>query len=264
MTTPPSSLSGGFLPSPRSPASSDASTSNSASGSPLPHPRNHPLRAGSSKEEAARRFVEGRLLHVSRRYTKKFQPLEPGDAVKGYESIKEACKDLSEVIDVLWLSGTPSLQIPYLMNVALSLTTYLSAFPPSPAPTFALLRKLDHAFASLLYGEDVSTGEPLPGLDAGGNSGMSRTDMVRCKSLVQSTRVQIVDVMSKEPEEDGDKETEEDTEMDDANAQGETDWEMNEGDDEYEMDVARVYEKTIIQLNSALGTDTGYEAGNGS
>ena len=64
----------------------------------------------------------------------------------------------------------------------------------------ALLRKLDHAFASLLKGEDSVSGETLPGLENGRHSkgAMSRTDMVRCKSLVEATRVQIVEVMSKD------------------------------------------------------------------
>jgi hypothetical protein len=48
-------------------------------------------------------------MHISRRYTKKFQPLVEGESVGGYESMGQACKDLSEVVDVLWLSGTREL-----------------------------------------------------------------------------------------------------------------------------------------------------------
>lgn len=92
---------GGFtkdsLPSP-APSNSTFST--------LPHPRSQPLRAGSSKEEAARRYIDGKLLHISRRYTKKFQPIEVSEAVHGYERIGDVCKDIEEVVDVLWLSGT--------------------------------------------------------------------------------------------------------------------------------------------------------------
>src|ERR1700709_1235008 len=96
---------GGFLPpSLPSPAPSNASSNSTTSN--LPHPRSHPLRAGSAKEEAARRYIEGRLLHISRRYTKKFQPPEPDEDVHGYQSMSEASKDLGEVVDVLWLSGT--------------------------------------------------------------------------------------------------------------------------------------------------------------
>jgi len=93
-------------PSLPSPAPSNASSSSTWSN--LPHPRSHPLRAGSAKEDAARRYVEGRLLHISRQYTKKFQPLEESrvEDVKGYVSMGQVTKDFGEIIDVLWLSGT--------------------------------------------------------------------------------------------------------------------------------------------------------------
>jgi hypothetical protein len=98
---------GGFLPpSLPSPAPSNASTSSTRSN--LPHPRSHPLRAGSAKEDAARRYVEGRLLHISKRYTKKFQPVEESrvEDVKGYENMGQVAKDFGEIVDVVWLSGT--------------------------------------------------------------------------------------------------------------------------------------------------------------
>jgi hypothetical protein len=100
---------GGFLP-PALPSPAPSNTSNNSTRSNLPHPRSHPLRAGSAKEDAARRYVEGRLLHISRRYTKKFQPVEEsvtGD-VKGYETMSQVAKDLGEIVDVVWLSGTRS------------------------------------------------------------------------------------------------------------------------------------------------------------
>lgn len=96
---------GGFLP-PSIPSPAPSNFSSSPSPSNLPHPRSHPLRAGSAKEAAARRYVEGKLLHISRRYTKKFQPPVEGEDVHGYESMADVCNDLSEVVDVLWLSGT--------------------------------------------------------------------------------------------------------------------------------------------------------------
>jgi len=157
-----------------------------------------------------------------------------------------------------------SLQIPYLLNIALSVTTYLSAFPPSPGPTFRLLRNLDHAFASLLRGEDSVTGEVLPGFDGGKKAGMSRTDMVRCKSLVEATRVLVVDVMSKEPEAEVNEDDEENsigTEAEDIGVDVESSW--DDKDEDHNMDVARVYEATIVQLGELLGNGPTYEAGNG-
>lgn len=241
---------GGFFPaSLPSPAPSNVSRSSTASN--LPHPRSHPLRAGSAKEEAARRYVEGRLLHISRRYTKKFQPKQADEDVHGYESMVEVSKDLGEVVDVLWLSGTPSLQIPYLLNIALSVTTYLPAFPPAPKASFGLVRKLDHAFASLLKGKDTFTGDVLPGFEGGKKVGMSKTDMVRCKSLVEVTRVSIVEVMSKENEVEPEENDPDSSAIDTDDAMDvESNWDADE--DKHNMDIARVYEETMMQLGELL------------
>lgn len=63
------------------------------------------------------------------------------------------------------------------MNIAGAISTYMAAFPPVPTATFQVLKKLDHAFASLLVGRDVESGEGLPGfgMEHGGRSGMSRS-----------------------------------------------------------------------------------------
>ena len=269
---------GGFIPA-SPPSLTPSNSSRGSTTSNLPHPRSHPLRAGSAKEEAARRYVEGRLLHISRRYTKKFQSTDPAEDVHGYESMNEAAKDLGEVVDVLWLSGTrtspfpvfkfvvtrmypavASLQVPYLLNVALSVTSYLPSFPPAPVATFKLLRKLDHSFASLLKGEDNLTGEILPGFEKGKMAGMSGTDMVRCKSLVETTRVLVVEVMSNwaviniDDEESG-------TDTDAMSADRDSTWDTDE--DVHDMDVARVYEATITQLGGVLDNKAGYDAGSG-
>ncbi|CAL3972751.1 hypothetical protein PZA11_004210 [Diplocarpon coronariae] len=241
------SQSGGFLPA-SLPSPSPSATSSSPTSN-LPHPRSNPLRPGSAKEDAARRYIEGRLLVVSRRYAKKYQPMEVGDDVKGYEGFGEVSRDLGVVVDVVWLSGTPSLQVPYLLNIALAITSYISAFPFSPKHTFALLRKLDHAFSSLLQGEDSLTGETLPGFQGGTGKGLSKTDMVRCKGLVEATRVLLVEVMGREREVETEIEGEESAiETDGCSTQGDGD-----GNLKWEMEVARVYDMTIIQLGEALG-----------
>lgn len=150
---------------------------------------------------------------------------------------------------------TASLQISYLLNIALSVTTYISAFPPNPRPTFGLLRKLDHTFASLLEGEDSVTGEILPGFSGGKRAGMTKTDMVRCKSLVEQTRVIVVDIMGKEPI------LERDVDESGAETDGEMDsmgWSAEE--EKFEMDVARVYEKTIVKLGELLEGTGSFQA----
>lgn len=96
---------GGFIPpkSLPSPAPSGTST-RSASG--LPHPRAHPLRAGSAKEEKIRIYVENQLMYISRRFVKKFEAPRSGDDVVGYKNVAELCKDIEALMDIIWLSGT--------------------------------------------------------------------------------------------------------------------------------------------------------------
>ncbi|PHH92678.1 hypothetical protein CDD83_6096 [Cordyceps sp. RAO-2017] len=219
-----------------------------------------------------RRFAEERLLNTSRRYVKKFGNPEPTDTVVGFANFSEVCRELDSLVDVLWVSATPSLQIPFLLKLASDFTQYVRSFPPAPRATFALLRKLDHCFASLLCGQDIDTKESLPGFENGLRGGMSVTDMVRCRSLVEQTRVLMMEILSgaDEQEEEDDEEEEEDEDEDDvdmdlardatraASDTGQarrirtpTTWDIDE--ERLHMDAARIYEHTIVQLGTRLG-----------
>lgn len=267
----PSPQPGGFLPQTGlpSPAPSSASAASRAA-SALPHPRNRSLQPGSSKEDMVRRYVEERLLHVSRRYVKKFGNPEPGDSVVGYKTFGEVSRDLDGIVNVLWLSGTressvhgkyvdpeprlmhrppAGLQVPFLLKLASDFTQYVRSFPPSPKASFDLLTKLDHCFSSLLSGQDVDSGETLPGFENGLRAGMTVTDMVRCRSLVEQTRVLMVEVLSGDVEEE--EEEEEDVDESDTDGGEQFGWDIDE--DKMHLDAARIYEHTIVQLGNRLG-----------
>ncbi|KAL4784510.1 hypothetical protein BJX76DRAFT_327216, partial [Aspergillus varians] len=175
-----SSGGGGFMqPSALSPAPSTSTVTPSV----LPKQRSHPLRAGSAKETTVINHVDAAILAINRRHAKKFssvfdQPqglngtsttpaaekMEVEKAAdRGYESFGEVVKDFEGIVDVLWVSGTPSLQIPYLISLSVLVNTYLPDYPFTAKPTFRLLRKLDFFFASLILGEDAETGQPLSG-----------------------------------------------------------------------------------------------------
>ncbi|KAL7920786.1 hypothetical protein ACQKWADRAFT_150310 [Trichoderma austrokoningii] len=254
-------LPGGFirpqggLPSP-APSSASARAASS-----LPHPRNNALLPGSNKEDMVRRYVEDRLLYISRRYVKKFGNPDPGDAVVGFKSFSEVCKELDGIVNVLWKSGTPGLQIPFLLKMASDFTQYVRSFPPSPKASFDLLRKLDHCFASLLSGQDIETNDTLPGFENGLRAGMSTTDMVRCRSLVEQTRVLMVEVMSSGEQDEEEEEEDDETEGDETeggegyDAGGDSAWDIDE--EKLHLDAARIYEKTIVQLGRRLGDSLG-------
>lgn len=121
--------------------------------------------------------------------------------------------------------------------------------------------KLDLAFASLLQGRDVETGEGLPGF---GSRGVSGTEKVRMKSIVDRTRICVVEVFSQggidDDEPDIDMvETEEEDDPDDFNMTTETDEEESqqtprrEPQGDWDMHIAKVYDRTVVELGDVLG-----------
>lgn len=269
MSTPPAQ-SGGFILSPPPSVTSAITNANSE----LPHPRSTPLKPGGSKESAFIRFVDDRLLQIQRRFAKRETPSVNGndaqrdaaamwDSVQGYKSMREACKDLEELMGVVWVSGTPGLQIPYLINLALLLTTIIADMPANPKQLFRVLAKLDHAFASLLQGKDVESGERLPGFEK--RRGVSGTEKVRIRSLIERTRRGVLESLKSGDLDDAygpDEEDEKDqSEMDvDDDLEGEL---ILEGDGPYaqgqeeeswEMQIARVYDRTMVELGDSLET----------
>lgn len=146
-----------------------------------------------------------------------------------------------------------------MLRLTSDFTRYVRGFPPAPKASFAILRKLDHCFASLLSGQDVETHETLPGFENGLRGGMTTTEMIRCRSLVDQCRVLMVEVMrdpAEEDEEDEDegRDTDTDTDMD-METPAIKGWGSVEDDDEMmmQLDAARVFERTIVQLNERLG-----------
>lgn len=251
------------------PASSVVSDVSSANNPTLPHPREAPLRPGGSKESAFIRYVDEQLLHVQRRFAKRTSPTTANlgdakhakvvwDVVLGYSSMQEVCRDIGELINVVWVSGSPTLQVPYLISIGLLVSTVVQGMPPTPKSLFRLLNKLDHAFASLLQGRDVETGERLPGF-AGGR-GVSGTEKVRIRSLVERTRLNVIEAFKRgEFEQDA---TFEEATADEDKMDSGTDGELvlegaenetaDELDDSWDMQLARVYDRTIVELGDSL------------
>ncbi|PNS21606.1 hypothetical protein CAC42_965 [Sphaceloma murrayae] len=273
---------GGFLPFSPPPSS----VASSRSLNTLPLPRASPLKPGGSKESSFIRFVDQQILHIQRRYAKrdadsitgatetdeqgrsidtahlvkKLDPSEQWQDVAGYKNFAEAARDIEELIGVIWVSGTPSLQIPYLISLALLTNTMIPSFPASPRHLFRLIGKLDHAFASLLQARDIDTGEPLPGFSTGRK--VSTTEKVRMKSLIERTRISVTNLMAS-------GEAEEDMETDDE-LSGELEGDLvlddpdmpTGGADEWDMEVAKVYDRTLVEIGDSLdGPEIGIRTG---
>ncbi|KAF2475994.1 uncharacterized protein BDR25DRAFT_339892 [Lindgomyces ingoldianus] len=244
---------GSFHDAVLTPPASSVTTSHHPS--PLPRPRQHPLKPGGVKESSLISYLDQTVKAVKRRWAKRMfkdEELGQGD-VKGYHHFREAAKDIEDLVDVIWVSGSPNLQTPYLLTIALMITDFLPGFPPSPRITFRLLDKMDHAFSSLLQGKDSDTGDILPGFENGRK--LSTTDKVRLKSLVERTRLTVVDVLG-DDNADGEKEDESMGEGTDGEDTVKFEGFGNEDEDEdewEEMEIAKVYERTIGELGDVLG-----------
>ena len=144
----------------------------------------------------------------------------------------------------------------------------MTSFDFAPKATLQLLQKLDCAFSSLLRGQDACSGDPLPGLESGRR--ITTTEKIRLQGLVARTRVQIVDVARggraeeesstdvarrKRAEEDSDTDFESTT-MAEESDDGGHDRHLN-GRDEVDLDIARVYEKTLADLSDSLDPSFG-------
>ncbi|KAL4975906.1 hypothetical protein BDW66DRAFT_136156 [Aspergillus desertorum] len=274
-TNGPSPSGGGFMQSSNPSPAPSAST---VTPSVLPKQRTHPIPPGSVKEVTVINHLDKTILAINRRHAKKFssvfeqQPTQhngngtatksvsdrgkevEGDKERGYENFKEVVKDIEGVVDVLWVSGTPSLQIPYLISLAVLVNTYLPDYPFAGKETFRLLRKLDSFFASLILGEDAETGQPLSGFE-GRRNVVSMTEKVRIKSIAEMARVLVVE---KGDSRDPDARWNDNFEDEDDEDEDEMGMELDSVVDRpemWEMETARVYEKTIQLLGDELGTE---------
>lgn len=185
-----------------------SSATQSQHASPLPQTRRHPLNPGGPKESELIRYLDHGVAQVQKRIANRHRNggIASGEAA-GYHAFWEVAKDLDGLIEVVWVSGSPNLQIPYLLHLAILSAEYLALFNPTARSihaAFRLLSKLDYAFASLLTGNDVATGEPLSGFENGRT--VSTTDKVRLKGIVERTRLTVVRVASGDMVVDDDEE----------------------------------------------------------
>lgn len=94
---------------------------------------------------------------------------------------------------------------------------------------------------------------------------MSGTDKVRCRSTVEQTRVLVVEVMNNKPEVEELDDDEENEEEEDGrgyntpttDTMSDTDNGEDDELDEMDMEVARVYEHTLIELGESIGNAGG-------
>lgn len=221
-----------------SPAQSDISVAYAPSDV-LPVPRSHPLPAGSSKQIALINYLDDRILHITSRYAKSFAASATDrDHNVGYTNLGQVITDVDAVLDVVWISNTPSIQIPYLLSLAGHFRDYLHSFT-FVTDSFRLARKFDLAFSRLLSAQDhLSTA-------------ITMTDKVRIRSLAQETRVEMTEVASKSGMSVDEDASSDDEDFDDDDT---SDGDRNLNNQSIAMSLGRVYEKTLEILGADLSS----------
>ena len=107
----------------------------------------------------------------------------------------------------------------------------------------------------MLRGVNAETSETLPGFE-GGRGKLSTTEKVRMRGLVERSRIAVVEVAGKGrglshggslgQQDDFTTETDDDEMDDNLQVEG------NHG--RWEMEIARVYEQTLVELGTALAS----------
>jgi hypothetical protein len=237
--TPPASIA--------SPASGNLATASRLSS--LPVPRHKRLPPGSQKEIALISYLDNQILKITRRYGKKFSDQDgEHDDTPGYTTYDEFVADADPLVDMVWISSTPSLQIPYFLQLAVLACSYLDAFPFT-ASVFHLTNKIDQAFAAILRAATAADAS------SGLHPGVNMTEKVRIRSLIMETRVAAVNAATSSGyaarvEDVTDTETEEEDYTTDTSAmedQAESSQNMS-----ISIALSKVYSRTLDILGDSL------------
>lgn len=215
----------------------------------LPVARTHPLQTGSVKFNALRNYLDSRIYEINGKLSKSFA---------GYTTFPDVHKDLNAAIDVLWISNTSALQVPFLITLSGLYETAIHAFPWDSSRALAMVAKLDEFFARLLSDDHDSSGYVITNTDkARINSIVSRLcsnnkALLRNHEQAQETRLEIATaasrtgVVSELP-----SATNTDTE---AMMTEDEDEDMDDGSTPQALSLGDVYEKTLSILGADLNS----------
>ena len=210
----------------------------------LPIPRLRPLPASSAKLQSLIHYLDEKTLHVNGRYSKSFAE-DPTNksSLAGYTEFIQVIADIDGLVNVVWMSATPSIQFPYLLMLAGYFRSYMHSFA-FETKSFILARKFDTAFSTLLKTAFET-----------GDQSVSMTMKVRIKSLAQETRFEMIEVATKnglDVEDDSDEEpTFEDVQSDSMTIDIDTDH-TQQSNQSIAMSLGKVYEKTLDLLGEDL------------
>ncbi|KAJ5632172.1 hypothetical protein N7490_008511 [Penicillium lividum] len=220
----------------------------------LPEQRAAPLRPGSAEETQLRGRLSTGIERINYRHMKAEMGMDgtnTDDSEKRFKSFADLAREVGLLVDTLWASSTPSIQVEGLITLAGITEMALPTYKFDPESTLTLLHKFDSVFAALCTGKHPVTNAPIPGA-VDGRPLVTQTQKVRIRSLAETTRYKIFSCLE-----------ESDSSFGDGNANGNGVGNGNQNgngqdyDDEEDLDVpmqpwlmeaAKVYDQTLMLL----------------
>ncbi|KAJ6015795.1 hypothetical protein N7540_010386 [Penicillium herquei] len=163
----------------------------------LPDQRSEPFPSGSYEENQIRGQLNVGLERIDLRLMKARLGIDITtlSMETRYHDFTELSTDVERLVDILWISATPSIQIEGLLALAGITEEAISIFNFDPEPVMTMLHKFDVIFVALCTGQHPTTHEPLPGV-AAGQPLVTQTQQVRMRSLAEATRSKVFQVSS--------------------------------------------------------------------
>ncbi|KAJ5128397.1 hypothetical protein N7448_002116 [Penicillium atrosanguineum] len=171
----------------------------------LPDQRDHPATPGSEEENQLRGRLTAGLDRINYRQMKAEMGIDTDTDLppseRRYENFQELAHDINTLIDMLWVSATPSIQTEALLTLAGLLEKSLKTYPFTPYPTLGILHKFDSVFVALCTGRHPLTNVEIPGAHDQ-RQVVTQTQKVRIRSLAETTRNTIFGMLPDDEEEE--------------------------------------------------------------
>ncbi|KAJ5734148.1 hypothetical protein N7493_002934 [Penicillium malachiteum] len=210
------------------------------SGSSFLAQRSAPFPSGSYEENQIRGQLNSGLERIDLRLMKARLGIDihtlPTET--RYLEFTDLSADVDRLVNILWISATPSIQIEGLLALAGITEEALSIFDFEPEPVLTILHKFDLIFVALCTCKHPVTQELLPGA-VEGQSFATQTQQVRMRSLAEATRSKVFQVASFGSSDDSLEEEEEGNEDEDEDEDESSFWMMA---------LTYIYERTLMSL----------------
>ncbi|KAJ5707976.1 hypothetical protein N7488_007777 [Penicillium malachiteum] len=224
----------------------------------LPAQRSAPFPSGSYEENQVRGQLNAGLERIDLRLMKTRLGIDihTSPTETRYLEFEDLSADVDRLVNILWVSATPSIQIEGLLALAGITEQALSMFDFDPEPILTILHKFDVIFVALCTGKHPFTQEPLPGV-VEGQSLATQTQQVRMRSLAEATRFKVFQVASFSSSDDSIEVEEERNEGEHGYEREYEDEDEDENEDAYEdgddspslmMALTYIYERTLMSL----------------